>query len=105
MREVEAQLVGLDRRAGLVDVVAEPSAQGGVQQVRGGVVGLDRVARAAVDDRADVLARLQRALLVLDDDDLVGAAATRSTSTTRALQSPSSQVSQPWSETCPPPAA
>ena len=40
MGEVEAQLVRADVRAGLAHVVAEPRAQRGVQQVRGGVVGL-----------------------------------------------------------------
>ena len=39
MREVEAQLVGAHRRAGLAHVRAEALAQGRVQQVGGGVVG------------------------------------------------------------------
>ncbi len=47
--EVEAQLVGTHRRAGLAHVGAEPLAQRRVQQVRGGVVAHRRVAGLAVD--------------------------------------------------------
>ena len=44
MAEVEAQLVGADVGAGLAHVAAEALAQRGLQQVRGGVVALGRVA-------------------------------------------------------------
>ena len=46
VREIEAQVVGRDERAGLLYVRAEDIAQSGVHQVRGGVVA--HVARAAV---------------------------------------------------------
>jgi hypothetical protein len=39
--KIEAEIVGLDQRALLRDVLAEAVAQGGVQQVRGGVVRAD----------------------------------------------------------------
>ena len=49
--EVEPQAVGLDQRAGLLDVAAEHLAQGMVQEVGGGVVAADRVAAGDVDAR------------------------------------------------------
>ena len=58
--EVEAQLVGADRGAGLADVVAEALAQRRVQEVGGGVVAHRRVARLVVDQRLDGDARLDR---------------------------------------------
>ena len=45
MRKIEAQVIGRDERAGLLHVRAENVAQGGVHQVRRGVVA--HVARAA----------------------------------------------------------
>ena len=54
--EVEAQAVGIDERAGLLDVRAEDLAQRGVEQVRAGVVAADGVAALAVDDGVDVIA-------------------------------------------------
>ena len=51
VREVEAQPVGRDQRAGLLDVVAEHLAQRVVQQVGGGVVAADGVAAVDVDRR------------------------------------------------------
>ena len=49
--EVEAQLVGAHRRAGLVDVVAEHVAERPVQQMRGRVVGRRREPHAPGHDR------------------------------------------------------
>ena len=54
---------------------AEPPAQRGVQEMRGRVVGLGRVAERRVDARDHALARLELALVDLDDDGLVLAAA------------------------------
>ena len=56
VREVEAQPVGRDQRAGLLDVLAEHLAQGVVQQVGGGVVAAGGVAAGDVDRRRGVLA-------------------------------------------------
>ena len=70
-----------------MDVTPKPLAQRRVQQVRGGVVALGRVAGGAIDVRADPLAGL--------DSPRSGTTATtwssprRSTSSTRARQSPS----------------
>ena len=58
-----------------MDVRAQALAQRGMEQVRGGVVGLGGVARGAVDARHDALARLQLAVDLLDDDGLVVARA------------------------------
>jgi hypothetical protein len=49
--EVEAQAVGADQRAGLLDVLAEHLAQRMVQDVRAGVVAADGVATVGVDGR------------------------------------------------------
>ena len=54
--EVEAQAVGIDQRAGLLDVRAQNLAQRGVEQVRAGVVAADGVAALAIDDGVDVVA-------------------------------------------------
>ena len=63
VREVEAQLVGPHRRAGLVDVVAEHRAQRLVQEVRSRVVRHRREAHAPRHDCLDaVAAREARAL-------------------------------------------
>ncbi len=53
--EVEAQLVGAHRRAGLAHVGAEPLAQRGVQQVGRSVVAHGRVAAIGVHDSFDGL--------------------------------------------------
>src|SRR5213076_3085336 len=53
--EIEAQLVGADVGAGLVDVRAEAPTQRRVQQVGRGVVALGGVAGGAVDVGADAL--------------------------------------------------
>ena len=58
--EVEAQLVGAHRRAGLADVGAEPLAQRRVQEVGRGVVAHRRVAGLAVDLGLDRDAGLDR---------------------------------------------
>ena len=59
VREIEAQAVGRDERAGLLHVRAENVAQRGVHQVRGGVVA--HVARAAlgIGDGGDAIADVQ----------------------------------------------
>ena len=57
--EVEAQLVGPDRRAGLADVAAEPLAERRVEEVGGGVVSHRRVAVEAGDLGLDAGARLR----------------------------------------------
>ncbi len=62
--EVEAQAVGLDQRAGLGHVVAQPRAEGGVEQVGGGVGATDSVAAGGVDRGLDGRAAAQ---LALDD--------------------------------------
>ena len=49
--EVEAQPVGPDQRAGLLDVLAEHLAQRVVQHVRAGVVAADRRPPVGVDRR------------------------------------------------------
>ena len=54
--EVEAQPVGRDERAGLLDVLAEHLAQGVVQEVGGRVVAAGRVASLDVDRRRGDLA-------------------------------------------------
>ena len=71
MREVEAELVRTDVRAGLPDVGAEPLPQRGVQQMGRGVVALGRVPGGAVDVRVDALAHLDRAPLRDDREHLV----------------------------------
>ena len=58
--EVEAQLVGADRRAGLLHVVAQHLPQCRVQQVGRRVVRHGREAVAPVDDRLDAGAGLER---------------------------------------------
>ena len=59
--EVEAQAIGRDERARLLDVPAEHLAQRGVQQVRGGVIAPRRITQLAVDFGADDVARGNRA--------------------------------------------
>ena len=49
VREVEAQPIRRDERAGLAHVRAQPLAQRGVQQVRGGVVAARRIASVGID--------------------------------------------------------
>ena len=71
VREVEAKLVRANGRSRLTDVVAEPLAQRGVQQVGCGVMRRGRESRVFVDGRADGLALLECALGHLDGDDLV----------------------------------
>ena len=72
VREVEAQLVGANGRARLLDVIAEHVAQRLVQQVRRGVVRLGREAVAPVDDCLHARSRRQeRTSSELDDQDLV----------------------------------
>ena len=60
--EVEAQPVGGDQRALLLDVLAQHLAQRPVQQVGGGVVAADGVAALDVDGGGDQLAGLDLAL-------------------------------------------
>ena len=69
--EVEPELVGPDVGAGLGHVVAEPAAQGGVEQVGRGVVGHRRPAGLAVDPGAHPLALVKLAVLEPGDDHLV----------------------------------
>ena len=49
MRKVEAQAIGIDDAAGLLDVRSEHFAERGVQQMRGGVIAHGRVAQMAID--------------------------------------------------------
>ena len=56
VREVEAQLVGLDRRARLLDVVSEHVTKSLVEQVGRGVVRHRRKANLPGDDGADTVA-------------------------------------------------
>ncbi len=57
--EVEAQLVGADVGARLADVAANPLAQGGLEQVGGGVVALGGMTGDAVHASQDRLARVK----------------------------------------------
>ena len=59
VREIEAQMIGRDERAGLLHVRAENIAQRGVHQVRRSVIA--HVARAAlgIGDRGDAVAHVQ----------------------------------------------
>ena len=59
--EVEAQAVGGDQRAFLFHMIAEHFAQGGVQEVGGGVVQRDVAAPRRVDAGANVVLSLERA--------------------------------------------
>ena len=86
--EVEAQAVGGDERAGLLDVVAEHLAQGAVQQVGGGVVAPRRVAPLDVDGRRGDLARRDRAV-----DDAADVAAQVGQGERRVERPPPSPVS------------
>lgn len=69
--EVEAELVGAHVGAGLAHVGAEPLAQRGVQEVRGGVVALSGVSCQAVDSRVHPLPGAQLAVLEHAVDRLV----------------------------------
>ena len=69
--EVEAQLVGPDVGARLADVGAELLAQGGVEQVRRGVVGAGCAASPRLDPGDDPLPRRELALLDHERDGLV----------------------------------
>ena len=71
MAEVEAQLVRADVGAGLAHVAAEALAQRRLQQVRGRVVALGRVASRVIDLREHGLAHAQRSLLHDDREGLV----------------------------------
>ena len=86
--EVEAQLVRADVGAGLAHVAAEALAQRRLQQVRRRVVGLGRVARAAVD-RAPAPARPARSSPCSTRPISAWSSPRRNTSSTRARQSPS----------------
>ena len=75
VREVEAQARRLHERAGLVDMGAEHLAQGGVQDVRGGVVAGDAGAGHRVDGGGALVAGIDGAaehLAVMDGEDLLG---------------------------------
>jgi hypothetical protein len=70
VREVEAQPIGRDQRAGLLDVRAEHLPQRRVQQVRRGVIAPGRIATVVLHLRGDDLLRLERPRV---DADLVQA--------------------------------
>ena len=70
VREVEAQSIGCDERARLLDVRAQNLPERGVEQVRRGVIAPDRIAARGVDRRGDVVACRQPAV---GDTDLVHA--------------------------------
>ncbi len=59
VREVEAELLGSDRRAGLAHMRAEPLPESGMEQMGRGVVSHRAMARVVVDPRLDARARLQ----------------------------------------------
>ena len=67
VREVKAQAAVVDERAGLVDVLAQDRLEGGVEQVRGGVVAADELAAVRVDRGAHGVAHVERALGDLGD--------------------------------------
>ena len=69
LAEVEAQPVGGDQRALLRHVLAEMAAQGGVQQVGGGVRAADAVAAGGVGLQLDRVADRERAALQRADMD------------------------------------
>ncbi len=62
VREVEAQVAGIDQRARLLHVRAQHIAQRGVQQVRAGMVAHGRVADVGIDHRVDFVANMNRLL-------------------------------------------
>ncbi len=62
VREVEAQMIGSDQRAGLLHVLAQHFAQPGMQQVRGGVVAHGGLANFVVDHGVDLVAHADRLL-------------------------------------------
>src|SRR5438034_9789876 len=55
--EVEAQALGRDERAGLLHVLAQSAAEGGVEEVRGGTVDARGVAAGGIDAGVDAVAR------------------------------------------------
>ena len=63
LREIETQPVGRDQRALLCHMRAQPVAQRGVEQVRGRMVGADRIAALDVDRQPDGIAHLDRSRL------------------------------------------
>ena len=67
MREVEAQAVGGNQRAGLVHMLAQHLLEGGVEQVGCGVVAADELAAAVVDAGGDNVAHVHAALGNLAD--------------------------------------
>ena len=60
VREVEAQPIGIDDAAGLLDVRSEHFAQRGVEQMRGGVIAHGGVAQIAVDLADQLIALADR---------------------------------------------
>ena len=60
MRKVEPQPLLRDQRTFLGNVIAEPAAQGGMEQVRGRVIGADRIAPGLVDFEVDGVAHPNR---------------------------------------------
>ncbi len=62
VREVEAQVAGIDQRARLLHMRAQHIAQRGVQQVRAGMVAHGRVAHLGVDHGVDLVADVDRLL-------------------------------------------
>ena len=63
VREIEAQQLIVNQRAALLHVVAEHLTQGGVEQVRGGVVVLRAPSLVGVHHAAEGLGRILRQLL------------------------------------------
>ena len=104
-REVEAQVVGRDQRAGLAGPLADHVAQRPMEQVRAGVVAHRVGPPLGVDDRLDRLADPQPAVerAAMDDEAADRASACPST-VNRSLPPPGSR-STPWSPTWPPPSA
>jgi hypothetical protein len=96
-------LSGPTYEPGLAHVRAQALAQRGVQQVRGRVVALGGVADRRRDARDDPRALAQRP--VSTSSTTAWSSPRRSTSATRARQSPSSHSTTPESAICPPPVA
>ncbi len=99
--EVEAQLVGPDRRAGLRDVLTEHLAERGLQEVRRRVVRHRREAHAPRHDRPHAVARGES--VAAEEKRLVVVEAVR-VDELGARRGVSSSSIQPWSVTWPPPA-
>ena len=103
-RVVEAQVVGVDERAGLARALADHVAQRAVEQVRAGVVAHRVGAPLGVDDGLDGLADLEPAAQRAAMDDQAADRLLRVLDREQLAPPPGSR-SAPWSPTWPPPSA